>query len=118
MQRATKDDPFKILEEDFHALIQKDPELALTEIRAEDVIEADDSVMTSESVMLTYDEILEEFRKQGNIFFQSINTLSSYRLFIADGADEIYRHMNQFTYIIEKNIRRSQRQLLIDSFLC
>lgn len=35
----------------------------------------------------------------------------------ADGADEIRRNMNQIAYIIEKNIRKSQRQLAIDSFL-
>lgn len=48
---------------------------------------------------------------------EAINTLSSYSLFAADGADEIRRNMSQIAYIIEKNIRKSQRQLAIDSFL-
>lgn len=47
---------------------------------------------------------------------EAINKFSSYSLFAADGADEIRRNMNQIA-LIEKNIRKSPRQLAIDSFL-
>ncbi|PFX30261.1 hypothetical protein AWC38_SpisGene4936 [Stylophora pistillata] len=106
----------------------KDAELAPTEVRAEDVIEADDGVMTSESALLSDEKILEEFRERDSTVMEvdddsdeddseerpqkparaqiteAINTLSSYSLFAADGADEIRRNMNQIAYIIEKNI--------------
>ncbi|XP_022792425.1 uncharacterized protein LOC111331559 [Stylophora pistillata] len=132
---ADEDDPFKILEEDFDALRQKDAELAPTEVRAEDVIEADDGVMTLEIAPLSDEELFEEFRERNSTAMEvdddnddddseerpqkptraqiteAINTLSSYNLFAADGADKIRRSMNQIAYIIEKNIRKSQRQL-------
>ena len=49
---------------------------------------------------------------------EAIDTVSSYSLFAAQGADEIRRHLNQLTHIIDKNTRISQRQLRIDRFFC
>ena len=96
--------------------------------------------MTSESGLLTDDDILKKFREQDNTLMEAdkddnnddqevgsqrptaatiseaIDTQSSLSLFTDKGANKICHHLNQLMHIIEKNTRRSQRQIIIDSF--
>lgn len=58
------DDPFKILLEDISALQKRRPELVPDEVSAEDVVDTDSGVLTSNIISLSNEDILEEFRKE------------------------------------------------------
>ena len=133
------DDPFKILLEDISALRERSPELVPDEVSAEDVVDTDSGVLTSDIGSLSDEDILAEFREEnqkevddgddGNEdeqeetpkrptkseVHQAIETLSRYSLFAVEGA-EIRRQTSQLSFTIDKSIRKNQKQQNIQRF--
>ena len=106
------DDPFKILLEDIGALRERSPELVPDEVSAEDVVDTDRGVLTSDTGSLSDEDILTEFREENEMevddgndgnedeqqeetpkrptkseVHQAIETLSRYSLFAVEGAE-------------------------------
>ena len=108
------DDPFKILLGDISALWERSPELVPDEVSAEDVVDTDSGVLTSDIGSLSDEDILTEFCEENEMevddgddgnedekeetpkrptkseIHQAIETLSRYSLFAVEGA-EIWR---------------------------
>ena len=133
------DDPFKILLEDISALRERSPELVPDEVSAEDVVDTDSGVLTSDIGSLSDEDILAEFREENQMevddgddgnedeqgetpkrptkseVHQAIETLSRYSLFAVEGA-EIRRQTSQLSFTIDKSIRKNQKQQNIQRF--
>ena len=133
------DDPFKILLEDISALRERSPELVPDEVSAEDVVDTDSGVLTSDIGSLSDEGILAEFREENQMevddgddgnedeqeetpkrptkseVHQAIETLSRYSLFAVEGA-EIRRQTSQLSFTIDKSIRKNQKQQNIQRF--
>ena len=134
------DDPFKILLEDIGALRERSPELVPDEVSAEDVVDTDRGVLTSDTGSLSDEDILAEFREENEMevddgndrnedeqqeetpkrptkseVHQAIETLSRYSLFAVDGA-EIRRQTSQLSFTIDKSLRKNQKQQNIQRF--
>ena len=61
------DDPFNVLSEELNALRERNPDLALEEVSAEDVVITDADVLTSDIDSLSDGEMLAEFREESNM---------------------------------------------------
>ena len=134
------DDPFKILLEDIGALRERSPELVPDEVSAEDVVDTDRGVLTSDTGSLSDEDILAEFREENEMevddgndgnedeqqeetpkrptkseVHQAIETLSRYSLFAVEGA-EIRRQTSQLSFTIDKSLRKNQKQQNIQRF--
>ena len=134
------DDPFKILLEDITALRERSPELVPDEVSAEDVVDTDSGVLTSDIGSLSDEDILAEFCEENQMelddgddgnddeqqeetpkrptkseVLQAIETLSRYSLFAVEGA-EIRRQTSQLSITIDKSIRKKQKQQNIQRF--
>lgn len=136
------DDPFTVLLEDISALRQRNPELVPDGVNAEDVLDADNEVLTSDVGSLSDEDILAEFREdnqmevddddEGDVdeeneetpkrpskseVYQAIETLSRYSLFAVEGA-EIRRQTSQLSFMVDKNVRKAPKQQNIARFFC
>ena len=125
------DDPFKILLEDISALRKRSPELVPDEISAEDVVDTDSGLLTSDIGSLSDEDILAEFREENQMevdegddgnedeqqeetpkqptkseVHQAIETLSRNSLFAVEGA-KIRRQTSQLSFTIDKSIRKN-----------
>ena len=134
------DDPFNILLEDIGALWERSPELVPDEVSAEDVVDTDSGVLTSDIGSLSDEDILAEFREENQMevvdgddgnedeqqeetpkrptkseVHQAIETLSRYSLFAVEGA-EIRRQTSQLSFTIDKSLRKNQKQQNIQRF--
>ena len=56
------DDPFKALAEEINALREKEPELVPTDMTVDDVVDADDNVLTSNVLPPNDEDILQEIQ--------------------------------------------------------
>ena len=122
------------------ALRERSPELVPDEGNAEDVVDTDSGVLTSDIGLLSDEDILGEFREENQMkvddgddrnedeqqeetpkrptkseVHQAIETLSRYSLFAVEGA-EIRRQTSQLSFTIDKSIRKKQKQQNIQRF--
>ena len=128
------DDPFKILLEDIGALRERSPELVPDEVSAEDVVDTDSGVLTSDIGSSSDEDILAEFREENQMevddgddgnegeqqqetpkrptkseAHQAIDTLSRYSLLAVEGA-EIPRQTSQLSFTIDKSLRKKNKK--------
>ena len=134
------DNPFAVLSEEIQSLREAYPEAVPANVNADDVIGIDDAVSTSESGSLTDEEILAEFSSDQEAMEEdketdevevleecpkkptasevrsAIDVLTSYRLFVNEGVEEIRSHVQKIEALAERNFRSSQRQQTLLSF--
>ncbi|XP_068697246.1 tigger transposable element-derived protein 4-like [Montipora foliosa] len=133
------DDPFKILLEDITALRERSPELVPDEVSAEDVVDTDSGVLTSDIGSLSDEDILAEFCEENQMEVddgddgnedeqqeetpkrptksevpQAIETPSWYSFFAVEGAE--IQQTSQLSITIDKSIRKKQKQQNIQRF--
>ena len=130
------DNPFLTLSGEIQCLRETYPEAvpANANVNGDDVIGIDDGVSTSKSSSLTDEEILAEFRSDQVAMEEdeeldevevveefpkkpttsevrsAIDVLTSYSLFVNEGAEEIKSHVQQIKALVEGTFRSSLRQ--------
>ena len=135
------DDPFKALAEEINELREKEPELVPTDMTVDDVVDADDNVLTSNVLPPNDEDILQEIQTASTASVDEVedeededlevteeppkppsksdirialNTLSLHSMFVDhDSADKIRKNTRQLSSLIEKNFlqRYSQQSL-------
>ena len=133
------DDPFKFLAGELASLRESCPELVPERVNPDDVIETDQGILTSIS-LITDDDILAEFKTDDSVeqehsddeiemldnspkkpapneVRQSIDILTTYSLFVDEGAEEIRQLAGQLSVLTERNMKQSQQQRSIKYYL-
>ena len=138
------DDPFKALAEEINELREKEPELVPTDMTVDDVVDADDNVLTSNVLPPNDEDILQEIRTASTASVDEVedeededlevteeppkppsksdmrialNTLSLHSIFVDhDSADKIRKHTRQLSSLIEKNFLQEYSQQSLTAY--
>ena len=136
------DDPFKALAEEINELREKEPELVPTDMTVDDVVDADDNVLTSN--VLPPNDILQEIQTASTASVDEVedeededlevteeppkppsksdirialNTLSLHSMFVDhDSADKIRKPTRQLSSLIEKNFLQGCSQQSLTAY--
>ena len=115
------------------------PELVPECVNPDDVIETDQGLLTS-IILITDEDILAEFKTDDSVeqehsddeiemldnspkkpapneVRQSIDILTTYSLFVDEGAEEIRQLAGQLSVLTERNMKQSQQQRSIKYYL-
>ena len=132
------DDPFKFLAEELVSLRESCPELVPECINPDDVIETDQGLFTS-ITLITDEDILAKFKTDSveqeysddeiemldnspkkpapNEVRQSIDILTTYSLFVDEGAQKVRQLAGQLSVLTGRNMRQSQQQRSMKYYL-
>ena len=138
------DDPFKALAEEINELREKEPELVPTDMTVDDVVDADNNVLTSNVLPPNDEDILQEIQTASTASVHEVedeenedlevteeppkhpsksdirialNTLSLHSMFVDhDSADKIRKTTRQLSSLIEKNFLQGYSQQSLTAY--